>query len=272
MAGALDGLRILVPETREIDLLVSMLEADGAQAVRCPLVRTLDVEDTAEIDAWISLLLAGSFQDIVWLTGEGLRRLIAVAERQNKRDAVVRALRAVRSISRGPKPIRALRELGLEPGLTSTSPTSQGVLDVLAREGISGRRIGVQLYPDSRAAALLETLRARGAVLFPVTPYRYATEAEDEIVANAIRELAAGTVHVVAFTSSPQVDRLIEVAHAAGLGEKLRKALAEVVVAAVGPVVEEKLNRVGVEKVVRPDSSFHLKPLVRAIAAARSAR
>jgi uroporphyrinogen-III synthase len=52
----------------------------------------------------------------------------------------------------------------------------------------------------------------------------------------------------------------------------LGEVFARVRMAAVGPVVEETLRRHGVENILCPDSSFHLKPLVRAIAAAWSAR
>jgi uroporphyrinogen-III synthase len=107
--------------------------------------------------------------------------------------------------------------------------------------------------------------------VFAVTPYRYVPQSESAKVTNAIRELAAGRIDMVAFTSSPQVERLVEVAGEAGLGADLIAALARVPVAAVGPIVEEKLHELGVVHIVRPESAFHLKPLVRAIAAAKSA-
>ncbi len=272
LTGALAGLTILVPESRELDLFAAMLEAQGAVAVRCPLVQILDLEDTTQAEAWIERLIAGAFQDVVWLTGEGLRRLIAIAERGGRRAALVAALARVRAIARGPKPVRALRELGLAPGLAATTPTSQGVLDALAGEDIGGRAIGVQLYPGGGAAALLAGLRARGAAAFPVTPYRYASQTETGRVVEAIGRLAAGGIDMVAFTSSAQVDRLVAVAREARLEAALSAAFARIRIAAVGPVVEETLRRHGVADIVRPPGSFHLKPLVRAIAAAWTAR
>ena len=96
-------------------------------------------------------------------------------------------------ITRGPKPARALRELGLRPGLAAAMPTSQGVLDALAGEDIEGRRIGVQLYPGE-GGSLVAALRDRGAVASPVTPYRYASQAEADQVIDAIGMLAAGRI------------------------------------------------------------------------------
>jgi uroporphyrinogen-III synthase len=272
MAQKLDGLTIFVPESRELDLFAAMLEAEGGVALRCPLVQILDLDDTAEAEAWVEQLIEGAFQDVIWLTGEGLRRLLAIAEHAGSRAAFVDALGRVRTIVRGPKPTRALRELGLAPALAAVTPTSQGVLDVLADKDLTGRSVGVQLYPGDGGLPLLAGLRERGARVFPVTPYRYASEAETAQVADMIRALVAGRIGMIAFTSSPQVERLVEVAREAGLEQLLAEALAKVRVAAIGPIVEETLRRHGIRTDVRPESTFHLKPLVRAIAAAWSAR
>lgn len=272
MAGALEGLTILVPESRELDLFAAMLEAESAIALRCPLLRILDLEDTIEAEAWIELLVAGKFEEVIWLTGEGLRRLLAIAERKDRRSAFIDALGRVRMITRGPKPARVLRELGLAPDLAALEPTSKGVLDSLAVENINGRPIGVQLYPGEGGAPLLVALRERGATVFPITPYRYTSQAETGQVVEAIRAVVAGRIDMIAFTSSPQIERLVETAREAGLGTQLIEAFQRIPIAAIGPVVEESLRRHGVTKVLRPDKNFHLKPLVRVIATAWGAR
>jgi uroporphyrinogen-III synthase len=265
--GNLDGLRILVPESRQLNLFVNMIEEQGGTAIRCPLVQILDLEDSSEAEAWIDTLISGGFQDVIWLTGEGLRRLLAIARRTERETAFVAALGKVRSITRGPKPARALREIGLAPGLAATTPTSEGVAEELAPENITGRPIGVQLYPGDGANTLLATLRARGALLTPVTPYRYASQAETAQIITAIEEMIAGRVDVIAFTSTPQVERLFDVAEKAELGPQLKQAFARVSVASIGPVVEEALHRRGVSQMVQPEAAFHMKPLLRTIAA-----
>jgi uroporphyrinogen-III synthase len=270
MPGTLDGLAILVPESRELDLFAAMLETEGATTLRCPLVQILDLDDTTEAEAWIGRLIAGTFQDVIWLTGEGLRRLLPIAERDGRRAAFVAGLGRVRMITRGPKPARALREFGLVPDLAASAPTSQGVLDALATEDLGGRSIGVQLYPGDSGWPLVMQLRARGAEVFPVTPYRYAAQSDAKQVVDAIRAVIAGHIDVIAFTSSPQVERLLDVAREAELTEQLTAALARVRIAAIGPVVQETLRRHGITTMLRPETAFHLKPLVRAIAAARA--
>jgi uroporphyrinogen-III synthase len=265
MAGTLDGLKIVVPESRELDLFVGMLESEGACAVRCPLVDILDVEDAVELDAWLRRFVEGEFDDLVLLTGEGLRRLTARSETLGTKAAFLSALTRVRRITRGPKPVRALRELGVSSDLAATTPTSQGVIAALAREELSGRKIGVQLYPGPGGDWLVAELRGRKAVVSPVTPYRYASRSEAGEVADAIRGLASGDFGMIAFTSKPQIERLLEVAQELGLEHELALALKRAKIAAVGPVAEDSLKALGVTNVIRPANAFHLKPLVRAI-------
>jgi uroporphyrinogen-III synthase len=70
-----------------------MLEERGAEAVRCPMVTIRDVEDPAPVEAWLGRLSAGAFDDLILLTGEGLRRLLGVAKRAGIEEGVVAALK-----------------------------------------------------------------------------------------------------------------------------------------------------------------------------------
>ena len=261
--GALDGLKILVPESRELDLFAGMLEDQGATAVRCPLVQIADLDDTSEAERWISHMIGTPFHYTVLLTGEGLRKLLVIAG-DRQRDFIY-ALETSRTVTRGPKPARALREIGLNPTLTAVAPTSQGVLETLEKEDLAGRRIGVQLYPGDGAMPLVESLRRRGALVFPVTPYRYITQTESEKVAQTIRDLAAGKIGMIAFTSSPQIERLFAVAREFGLMLELTQGLNRTLIAAIGPVMEAALAAHGLSSAIHPATSFHLKPMVRAI-------
>ena len=82
--------------------------------------------------------------------------------------------------------------------------------------------------------------------------------------------MADGAVDAIAFTSSPQVERLFEVAAATRREEALASALRGMQVGAVGPVVAEDLRRRGFDVTITPDHSYFMKPLVSAIVAAFS--
>jgi uroporphyrinogen-III synthase len=268
MSNALAGRRIVVPETRELDLLARMLEQHGAVAVRCPLVSIRDIADAAPVEAWLSRFIARPPDDLILLTGEGLGRLVGFAQRAGIDDAFVAALAKVRKITRGPKPARRLHALGLKPDLAAGEPTTAGVIASLAGENLAGRRVAVQLYPDNPNAALIDFLRNAGASADPVLCYVYGSQSEDGQVADVIDDMAAGRVDLIAFTSSPQVTRLRNVAAASGRAAALQAGLARTTVAAVGPVVARAIEDAGGSVTIAPADSFHMKPMVTAIIAA----
>ena len=263
----LKGKRVTLAETRELDLLAAMIEREGAEVLRCPLVSIVDAPDARPIEAWLKRLISSQCQDVIFYTGEGIRRLMAYAERAGVRDDFIAALKTVRKITRGPKPVKALREVGLSSDLTAESPTTEGIIAALEKHVLAGRRVGVQIYGQVANAQLLAYLARREAVADIVAPYDYASAADDERVLRLIEDMAAGKVDAIAFTSSPQYGRLDDVAEKNDAIAKLKAALQHTKVVAVGPVVAAELSRHGVQATVA-DGPFSLKPLVRAIAQA----
>lgn len=263
--GPLHDTRIVVPESRELNLFAAMLGRHGAHVVRCPLVRVRDLEDTTELDAWIQRLVEGRHDDIVFYTGEGVARIWSAADRLGLQPAVSEALAKTRKIARGPKPVAALRKLGLDVDAVTDEPTTAGLLALLPTLSLEGRRVGVQLYPQNDGGELRETLERLGAACDPVLPYQYAADETDEHVAQVIREMAAGRVDLIAFTSTPQVRRLGEVAQRMGLTAELARAFQETRIAAVGPLAAEAVGKAGGRADIQPASNFHLKPLVAEI-------
>ncbi|MGH7029518.1 MAG: uroporphyrinogen-III synthase [Stellaceae bacterium] len=268
--GPLHGRRIALPEAREADRLARMLEQQGAQTLSCPLVAIIDVPDPTPLIAWLRRFVEAPCDDLVLLTGEGLDRLHAIARRSGVEREFIDALAQTRKITRGPKPARALRQLGLAPDLRAEQPTTEGVIATIARDDLHGRRVGVQLYPGAANNRLVEFLRGAGATPDPVVPYEYAPKADDEKVKALIDQMAAARIDVIAFTSAPQVRRLFDVARALDHEEALRAALAQTRVAAIGPVVAAQLQRLGVTATIMPSGGYFMKPLVLAIAAALS--
>jgi uroporphyrinogen-III synthase len=268
----LEGRTIALPEARELDRLAELVEHDGGKTLRCPLVAIRDAPDQGPSEAWLRALVAGELDDVIFLTGEGLRRLLGTAERLGLRDAVVAALGRVRKVTRGPKPARALHEIGLSSDLAAPVPTSAGVIDALAALDVDGHRVGVQLYGEEPNLPLVEALARAGAIVRPVAPYIYASASDGAAVVAFIDALASGKVDAVAFTSASQIDRLFHVAAAADAEARLKAALAGTRVAAIGPIVVEALGARGIHIDVVPEKGFVMRRLVNALAAALGPR
>jgi uroporphyrinogen-III synthase len=268
MADALAGRRIVVPETRELDLFARMLEQHGAITIRCPMVAIADVPDAAPVEAWLRRFTAEPPDDLILMTGEGLGRLVGFARRAGLEQAFTAALGKVRKITRGPKPVRRLRELGLKPDLAVEPPTTAGIISALSAENLAGRKVAIQLYPDNPNVELFDFLRGAGAKPDPVLCYGYGSQAEDRCVIEVIEELAAGRVDLIAFTSTPQVRRMQQVAKANQSEEALRQGLLRTRIAAVGPVVARAIEEAGGRVSIAPSDNFHMKPMVNEILAA----
>ena len=262
---ALQGRRVAIPETRQLDVLAGLLERRGAQVTRCPLVGIHDTLNTEQVHCWLDSAIRDPFDDLILLTGEGLRRLVGFAERYGWRDEFVEALGKMRTIVRGPKPAKALRELGLKASISAVAPTTQGVIETLSQEDLYDRRVGVQLYGEEPNQPLREFLDQAGAHDIFVAPYRYADEAEDQQVVALIDSLIAGELDALCFTSTPQIRRLLSVARKQNKAESLNQALNQVVIASVGPIVTQALQDAGLRADIMPSESFFMKPLVQAL-------
>ena len=147
---------------------------------------------------------------------------------------------------------------------------TEGLLATLSALDLRGRRVGAQLYPGAPKARLIGFLQDMGALPDMVLPYVYASAVEERRVVELIDRMAGGGIDVIAFTSSPQVERLLEVAKATQREETLQTGLGVTAIAAVGPVVAADLQRRGFNVSIAPDRSYFMKPLVSAIVAALS--
>jgi uroporphyrinogen-III synthase len=269
MTARLKGYRILILETREEAQFSRLLAEQGANVLQCPMFAIHDSPDPAPIEAWIMRFIDKPCDDLVLMTGEGLRRLMKVARRMDIAQDFIAAIGKARKFARGPKPGRALREIGLKPQVTTEKPTSEGIAAMLSRVDLKGHRVGLQLYPDRDHRVLIGAIEAQGAEIDPVLPYVYDAQAADTNIITAIDEMARGRVDAIALTSSGQVRRLIEVARAHDCEARLREGLARTPIASVGPVVSDELKAHGLHAdIYSANDAFFMKPLISAMSTA----
>ena len=269
MTDRLNGYRILILETREEAQFSRLLVEQGADVLQCPMFAIHDAPDSAPVEAWIRRSIERPFDDLVLLTGEGLRRLMKVARGIGASADFVAALGKARKFARGPKPGRALREIGLEPQQTTEKPTSEGIAEMLSRLDLNGHRVGLQLYPDKDHGTLIAAITAQGAVIDTVLPYVYDTNAADANIVAAIDEMAEGRIDAIALTNLGQIRRLVETARAHGWEDRLREGFARTPIASVGPAVSDELRAHGLRTDISPAAgAYFMKPLISAMAAA----
>src|SRR5437870_3688836 len=119
-----DGLRVLALESRRANELSKLISTYGGRPVVAPAMREVPLASNKEALAFATRLFAAEFDMIVFLTGVGARALLAVVETAHKREEYVAALKRLKVVARGPKPVAALGEIGVTPAITVPEPNT----------------------------------------------------------------------------------------------------------------------------------------------------
>ena len=243
------GLRVLALESRRAEEMAKLIAYSGGRAIVAPAMREVPLESNTEALAFASALVGGTFDMVIFLTGIGTRTLTRIAEMVYPREQYVAALKRVVVVARGPKPIAALRELGVPVGLAVPEPnTWRELLRALDERAdsrpLNGCRIAVQEYgvpnPD-----LLAGLAERGALVSRVPVYEWALPEDTGPLREAVAAVARGEVDVILFTTSVQVMHLVQTATDMKLEESLRRAFKRILIGSIGPTTSEQLREHG---------------------------
>jgi len=244
------GLRVLSLESRRAVEMAKLIETYGGAAMVAPSMREIPLESNKEAQEFTRKLLASGFEIIIFLTGVGTRALARVAETVCTRDAFVAALQRVPIVARGPKPVAALKEMGVPVTLAVPEPNTWREL-LAALDGnrdtlpLGGKRVAVQEY-GAPNPELLAGLVERGAKVTPVPVYEWGLPEDTAPLRQAAAALAGGEVDVALFTTSVQVVHLLKIAGEMNLQEDVRQAFARILVGSIGPVTSEELRAHGI--------------------------
>ena len=175
--------------------------------------------------------------------------MIKIVEPVYGRETFVRALAQTRIVARGPKPVAALREIGLAPWVTVPSPNTWrellATLDARSDDApLAGVRVAVQEYGLANPE-LVQGLAARGADVVTVPIYRWSMPEDVAPLRSAVQAIVDDEIEIVILTAGIQLVHLLRVAAEMGLEAAVREGLERVVVASIGPMTSEELRRQG---------------------------
>jgi uroporphyrinogen-III synthase len=246
----LTGMRVLALETRRGNEIAELIKRQGGIPFIAPSMREVPVEQNEDAFRFGERLFAGSFDMVVFLTGVGTRYLAKVLATRYPPDRFPEALRDVTVVARGPKPVAALREMGVP--VTVTVPETNTWRELLkAIEGRPEKRIAVQEYGVSNTE-LLETLRSRGSEVTAVRVYEWDLPEDPAPLREAARLLADREFNVCLFTTSAQVHHLMRVAAELHIEDEVRRGLQHSFVASIGPTTTETLAEFGLTPDLEP--------------------
>jgi uroporphyrinogen-III synthase len=251
--SSLQGLKVISFESRRAKEMTELIRRHGGEPIVAPSMREVPLSENSAPLELFQRLEAGQIDLVILLTGVGTRTMMDALVIHYSREKIAALLGGVTVLARGPKPVAALKELGLQPAFTAPEPnTWKEVLAILdSNVRLQGKRIAVQEYGITNQE-LLSGLEARGAQILRVPVYRWALPDDIAPLKAAIREIVAPNADVVIFTSAIQVENVFKVAQQDGLDTKLPNSLARALIVSIGPVCSEALARFGLKPDFEP--------------------
>jgi len=249
----LEGLRVVSFESRRAVEMAELVRRYGGEAIIAPSMREVPLAMNTAAFEFVQKLNAGAIDTVIFLTGVGTRTLTEIVAGQYPKEKFAQLLGRARLVARGPKPVAALKELGLQPEITIPEPnTWKEILATLSTgASIRGQRIAIQEYGATNSE-LIAGLETRGAQVMRVPVYRWALPEDLGPLKAAIEKILAGEIDIALFTNATQVQHLFSVAKE-DRREALRNSLLRLVVASIGPVCSEALEHFGIKFDLEPD-------------------
>jgi uroporphyrinogen-III synthase len=266
----LQGLKVVSFESRRANEMAELIRRYGGEPIVAPSMREIPLSENRAAVELLPQLEAGKFDLLILMTGVGTRTLNQALLTQYPQDRIVSALRKTQLVTRGPKPIAALKELGLAPAITVPEPnTWREVLGALdAGTTVRGKQIAVQEYGIPNPE-LVSGLEKRGATVKTISIYRWALPEDLAPLRDAIQRILRGEADIALFTNSAQVEHLFKVAAEDNADEKLRLACKNIAIGSVGPVCTEALEHFGLRPDIEPPHP-KMGSLIAAVAASAS--
>lgn len=259
----LEGFRIAVTSDRRSEDLVDAFRRRGADVLHAPAVRIAPIEQDDVLVADTRAVIEGRPDVVVVTTAYGFRRWIEGADAAGLGEQLAAVLDAARIIVRGPKARGAVRAAGHDDEGIAEDERTASTVTLALETGVEGRRVAVQLHGHEDVEQL-ERLRAAGATVLTVAPYRWVRPTDESRLGRLIQAVAAREVDVVTFTSAPAVDGLVSAAAQLGMDGVLVDALRTgVTAAAVGPVTAAPLHDLGITPIV--PERFRMGALIRTV-------
>lgn len=242
----LTGLRVAAFESRMAESMTNLIRRYGGEPQVAPALREIPLSDNHSAFEFGGRLFAGQIDMVLLLTGVGTQTLVEALATRHPIDFVIQALARTTLVARGPKPVAALKRLGLTPHLVVPEPnTWRDLLVLLDHQGsVKGRRVAIQEYGVSNDE-LVHELTARGAQVMPVPIYRWALPEDTNPLRNVLDQVIAGQIDVLLVTNAAQVDHVMQVLERDGKVKPFQTALKRMVVASIGPTASERLRSHG---------------------------
>lgn len=248
----LQGKRFLITRAQsQAEAFAALLKAEGAEVHCIPTIEIVPPKSWQPLD--FAMRDLDEF-DILILTS--VNGVAAFFERLLENDQYYGVLTDLLVVAVGPKTAAALEENFIRKYLVAEDHRAEGVVELLLRQGVSGKRI---LYPRAELARpyIVEQLTAAGAEVVAPVAYRTLMPAGSR---DEIRHLLAERqLDAICFSSSSTFDNLYRM-----LGDELKELLGRTRLFSIGPQTSKTIRQYGFRVDLEPEQ-WTLDALVAAM-------
>ncbi|HVU04198.1 MAG TPA: nitrite reductase large subunit NirB [Polyangiaceae bacterium] len=230
------GATLAVPAMAEVEPLAEILTRAGAVVTRFSPVAA---SDDRAIERWLSALVEGEFDDVVFWTAQGVRLVCEIARQLGREPAVFDALRGTRIFAQGGRTARALSEFGLTAAVRAGTKPGSTMLDVVRKLEVEGRVVGLQPRDTGDREPFVDELERRGATVRVAGRF----VEPDTGVRHLLVDLVDGGVSGIVFYGASQVTWLWDGALATGNTVALASTLGKISVVATDSAAEALRDR-----------------------------
>jgi len=237
------GLVVAAFESRLATEMTRLIKRYGGQPLVAPALREIPIQDNPAALRFGARLIDGQVDTLILMTGIGTTILFDILRSRHPMSSIMTGLKETVIVARGPKPVAALKALGITPTLTVPEPNTwiEVVSTLDEYRPVKGLRVAVQEYGTSNPD-LLEALRQRGAEVFPVPIYRWALPEDIGPLKQVLGEIIAGDIQVMLVTNAAQIDHVMQLLEQDGTSAQFKEACKKMVVASIGPTASERLR------------------------------
>ncbi len=248
--------KIIVTRTREqASELVAGLEEFGANCLECSTIHIKPADSYDVLDDELERL-----KEYHWILFTSLNGVKYFFERLYSKGMDARDLSGPDLAVVGKSTADYLLRYGLNADLIPSTFTGEGLAEALLDQGVEGRNILIPRALHGREI-LPETLRGAGAQVTVAPVYQNCPAEGDK--ESLRKELETGGVEMITFTSSSTVRNFLEMIDAENQ-EELRKILAGIKIAAIGPITAKTVTDKGLQVDVQA-KEFTIPGLIQAI-------
>lgn len=265
-SSTLKGKTVAITRPRgQAEEAAEIIEKRDGKPYLIPAIEIKGPSDLKPIKQFIAELQKGGVDYVIFMSVNGVRYLLTVAESLGKLDETVGGLRKTVIIAVGPRTAKELEAHQIQVNIVPSKYTSEGIIESLEQLNVSGKVVRIP-RTSSATPFLKEKLWEMNALIREVYVYESALPTDKKLKDKFFQDLTAEKIDAIIFGSTSCVKNFFQMLEDQISHEKLQDLMnSKVTVVAIGPVTAAALDEMGVEVDVMPNK-FLFEEAVAALA------